>query len=1054
MPDRALTYDVKLNIAQARAEVNQLLRVFQSDLKNVELPALAPQLFDNAVAQTRVLSSEFRQLNTQAQQFAQSVQQAQVAQQRQAASAGPTGGGIGGALIGSLAGYLTIQGVQQLGQSAVNFSELGTQVRRSGEAFSILSGSADIAQRRIEAIKQASGGTIDSMKAIEIGTQATALGLAKTTDEFEKLTRAGRAIALVSPVIHDVGEALTQLSLFAANEQSFQRADQLGLSVSEVKDRMAELRAENENLSGSDAKLQASIEILNEKFGGVLDSGSAAASGLEKFRVALAEARNEAAKGPIGQAVDQLFGGFAGLTTDLTTNFGGGGLNEIQSSIQRLAQTSAAGAFLPWEKEAAQRLDEAAKAIDKYNEAISKGVPGAQEFQQQAEEIARAILYQKSATEEQIAAFATLTASGRTFTEDFSGATSGNITAAIEQRNQQIEEAKNLAQSLSEIDQLLATTGEFTPAQLPGIDQLQQALISLKSEIATTGQVTEEQRATIARLEDVLSRASSGVQFLSTAEGQAAIATGGFNAALATTPGYLDAITVAAGQTAAALDVAIGAQNRLQNSLTSSLSGLISQGIITAQQAQQLYGQQQGQIGGLAYGVGQAGTPQEQAFAQAQAQYQLLEPVRALEQAERDRKAAAAEAERAWKKAATDTGAAFKQAAKQLEGDLRSVPGLFGATDVTQGQLDLAAGGVPQNFADNFLRRLRDEVQNGKDWEGVSIDMAREALQRVGIVASDNAETVVQQITDAWNNSTLFADPANLALIDQEAVQASLDLKEKARQGQQNILEHFGAVVDEAVAAVTGGGGGGYTPPPPAALPPALPPSLAQTFIGPLPQQLGQFQQTGGTLNAPFTVPVQVSDTAAADVTTQLIEQITAESERVEAIGALYGYHIKAGISAYSYEGIGSDIVASVAADLATQGEIIQGQGTNYATIVGLGITSFDYTEAAGGIVSGIAGKLAAQGETILGQGSDYAGIVGLGLAGYDFTTATKSAMIGIRNGFGTQENLDMAIGTGSAIMQFIIDGMGGKANEDGALDGLVSALFQKLLEAIQGGVG
>ena len=56
---------------------------------------------------------------------------------------------------------------------------------------------------------------------------------------------------------------------------------------------------------------------------------------------------------------------------------------------------------------------------------------------------------------------------------------------------------------------------------------------------------------------------------------------------------------------------------------------------------------------------------------------------------------------------------AFREAVRQFENDLRSVPGLFGTSEVTQEQLDLAKAGVPQEFADDFLHRFKDQIGNG-----------------------------------------------------------------------------------------------------------------------------------------------------------------------------------------------------------------------------------------------------------------------------------------------------------------------------------------------------
>jgi hypothetical protein len=114
--------------------------------------------------------------------------------------------------------------------------------------------------------------------------------------------------------------------------------------------------------------------------------------------------------------------------------------------------------------------------------------------------------------------------------------------------------------------------------------------------------------------------------------------------------------------------------------------------------------------------------------------------------------------------------------------------------------------GIAQTFADDFLRQAEDEFKNGVDWPNVDLaDVAR----RVGLDPSLPAEQIFNSLVEQWESGALFADKANLELINKEAVDKALELQEKARQGQQNILEFFGAQVESAVAAITGGGGGG-----------------------------------------------------------------------------------------------------------------------------------------------------------------------------------------------------------------------------------------------------
>lgn len=139
-------------------------------------------------------------------------------------------------------------------------------------------------------------------------------------------------------------------------------------------------------------------------------------------------------------------------------------------------------------------------------------------------------------------------------------------------------------------------------------------------------------------------------------------------------------------------------------------------------------------------------------------------------------------AERAWKSAADET-------ARNFEAALKSVPGLFGTSSVTGEDLEDADAGIYQEKADEYLRRLRDEVLNSVDYEDVDIT---DAAQRAGIDPNLPAETILKLFERAWEDSSLFAGGANLDLINQDAVQAELARQERSQSGEDAIRALFG----------------------------------------------------------------------------------------------------------------------------------------------------------------------------------------------------------------------------------------------------------------------
>lgn len=132
-----------------------------------------------------------------------------------------------------------------------------------------------------------------------------------------------------------------------------------------------------------------------------------------------------------------------------------------------------------------------------------------------------------------------------------------------------------------------------------------------------------------------------------------------------------------------------------------------------------------------------------------------------------------------------------------LESALQNVPGLFGTSEVTADQMKLAELGVDQNFADDWIRRLTDEVMNGVEWDSVSIE---DAAKRAGLDPGLPAETLLEMVKQKWNDKSLFADPANLDLINMDAVQASLQQQAAAKAGEANLLALFGITPEQAQA--------------------------------------------------------------------------------------------------------------------------------------------------------------------------------------------------------------------------------------------------------------
>jgi hypothetical protein len=174
-----------------------------------------------------------------------------------------------------------------------------------------------------------------------------------------------------------------------------------------------------------------------------------------------------------------------------------------------------------------------------------------------------------------------------------------------------------------------------------------------------------------------------------------------------------------------------------------------------------------------------------------------LERQKALdEQAKQDRQRAdqeAAKNQRAWESAADKTAKAFEQAAEDAAGAFKDalgkVPGLFGTSSVTEQDMADAAAGIYQPKADEYLRQLRDEVLNNKDYPGVDLaDIAGVA----GVDQSLPRETQLRLIERKWDDSSLFANPDALRFINRDAIAAQQAQDAASAAGKQNLYAFLG----------------------------------------------------------------------------------------------------------------------------------------------------------------------------------------------------------------------------------------------------------------------
>jgi len=168
--------------------------------------------------------------------------------------------------------------------------------------------------------------------------------------------------------------------------------------------------------------------------------------------------------------------------------------------------------------------------------------------------------------------------------------------------------------------------------------------------------------------------------------------------------------------------------------------------------------------------------------------------------AQRASEQAAKEAQRAWEAAAKEAERAWKSAFSNVPG----IPGLSGESPLTQTQLDQAAEGVPQNFADNFVRRMKDELRNkpedSVDWPEIERGFIEKLVTTStgidpSIIAGLKPETLAgmagEEISSGRVFATMFGQENIDKLVNFDAIGAELSKQAMGKQGSDFMSEQL-----------------------------------------------------------------------------------------------------------------------------------------------------------------------------------------------------------------------------------------------------------------------
>lgn len=146
--------------------------------------------------------------------------------------------------IGSSIGSFALNAVQQIPAITKELVNLGIQSEAATMRFERFAGSGETAAVMLQAVQDASLGSIDRMSAMTAASKMLQMGLVGNSDEME--TMAAIAIRLGDQTM-EAGDRMNDFSLLLSN-RSIPRLDNFGISSGTVRERVEELKKEGYGL--------------------------------------------------------------------------------------------------------------------------------------------------------------------------------------------------------------------------------------------------------------------------------------------------------------------------------------------------------------------------------------------------------------------------------------------------------------------------------------------------------------------------------------------------------------------------------------------------------------------------------------------------------------------------------------------------------------------------------------------------------------------------------------------------------------------------------------
>jgi hypothetical protein len=699
---------------------------------------------------------------------------------QQAFQSGPFASyGVGGfitntamfAAAGALARVIT-----QFPAFVASLEQINTSLRRTEVAGSKLAGSGFQFESLTDSYAVALRGYATAGEAAENVTRLLALGYADNTEEMMNFVNASRAAQLTTG---RTAESIEQnLILALANaDQSVGRIDQLGISMTDLNRRVKDLRDGQDDLSLGDARRIAIIEILNDRFDSLDESGELAASGLETLSTALRELKENIAEGSIGTFLSQLAvlaAAGAGTTSEGTRNRAFGEDLRSETASRRAAEQMGVLGFMnadarrKMQRDAQESAEQMAQDLNNF---ISVGETlGDPDIVKGAENILEILdLYSYVPVSELESMMDELesTIKRRQYQEDVRQ--SFESRAYIPDEDPVKEFTVNLEAATSKVWKVAesavlggADISSAVEYYLTATDNLTHAHENYQQAVLE-GTITEEQ----ARMEFSLmvenesNTVASALQVLSSSAMQAASILGGVESSI---------LSGMVGSASQAL----------------SLGGDPQEVLSLLQRQEMLASDAQDQLDEMIKNG--EDSVAVASFMAAQFQTSIQEDMKAYQDQLREAQKVSKGVDRT-----NEILSHQRNIWENFMDKFSQIEGLMSPSAVTSEQMDLASKGLYKDMPDEWLRRLKDEVFNAVDYE--NIDPAS-IFERAGLGGMD-WESAYNQIEGMYESKELFAffDPNEI--FGPEAIQAirdGLDRMERALAGEKRFQSFLASV--------------------------------------------------------------------------------------------------------------------------------------------------------------------------------------------------------------------------------------------------------------------